>query len=87
MEGRFGRSRHDVSCANGSERQGVPCAGPEQFLRVLVNERGSTGSGHAATQQERVRSMGNRIVWLSAALRIGVIASGPGQSQQMTNIV
>jgi len=31
--------------------------------------------------------MRERVVWLTAALLIGVIASGPGQAQQITNMI
>jgi hypothetical protein len=31
--------------------------------------------------------MRNRVVWLAATLLIGVIASGPGQAQQITNMI
>lgn len=31
--------------------------------------------------------MRNRLVLLTAALLIGVIASGPGQAQQITNMI
>ncbi|MCL5282435.1 MAG: hypothetical protein M1376_21310 [Planctomycetes bacterium] len=30
--------------------------------------------------------MRNRVVWLTAALVLGFVASGPGQAQQVTNL-